>query len=498
MAPYATALVLIGIAGLFWLDRRDKWTSKANLIPFTWLLIAMSRPVSAWLTASAPADASLRAEAYLEGSPLDRSILIVLLGLAIRVLWTRRQAALAILRVNAPIILFLLYCLASISWADFPVVSFKRWIRAVGDVLMILVILTDTHPENTLKSIISRIGYLLVPTSILFIRFFPELGRVYTVGGRATWTGVCTDKNALGALCMIVGTVVLWRLLNLRGASGGTGGRAAKSTALAAVFLMVVYLLPLVDSKTAQMCFVFATVVVLFRFFRLPFVSFPFTVGTIAVCYAVLVLGVGSDALEVIGRESTLTGRTTVWEQVLRFVHDPPPGVKPVSSVVGAGYESFWVGERVIRLRRYGGNQAHNGYLEIYVNLGWMGLIFLGIVIAAGYRSLIADRRANPDLSRLKLAFFVICLTYNFSEAAFKMMSPVWMMFLWATLSTPAPQTVSVPGQERRRSDGPVTSRSLPAARVRSVSGPVARRSQRLHTVLPPGEKRPSLSRGDA
>ncbi len=448
MAPYATLLILTGIVGLFWLDRRDNWSSKANFIPFFYLLIGMSRPVSSW--ASGPGSVSSRADSYLEGSPLDRNILMLLIALAIIVLWKRREATAAILRRNFPIVLFLLYCLISVSWAEYSIVSFKRWIRAVGDVTMILVILTDSDPQTALKSIISRIGYLLVPLSILFIRFFPELGRVYSVGGRAMWTGVCTDKNALGALCMVVGTVVLWRLLDLR-VSHGNERRMAKLTALTALFLMVVYLLPLVDSKTAQMCFIFGTIVVVFRrLFRQRWAIFSFTVGTIAACYAVLILGVGDgEALEAIGRESSLTGRTGVWEQVLRFAHDPPPGIVRHNPLIGAGYENFWVGERVIRLRSYGGNQAHNGYLEIYVNLGWIGVILLGILILAGFRSVIAYSRVNPDLGRLKLAFYVICLTYNFSEAAFKMMSPVWMMFLWATLSTPAPQTVPVQGPER-------------------------------------------------
>jgi exopolysaccharide production protein ExoQ len=462
MAPYATVLFLVGIAGLFWLDRRDNWDSKANFVPFFWLLISMSRPVTAWT--SAPADPFARADSYLEGSPLDRNILMVLIALAIVVLWRRREATMAILRRNTPIILFLLYCLISVFWAEYPVVLFKRWIRAVGDVMMILIILTDRHPETALKSTISRVGYFLVPLSILFIRFFPELGRTYSVGGRAMWTGVCTDKNALGALCMVVGAVVLWRLMDLRRTSEH---RLAKLTALMTVFLMVVYLLPLVDSKTAQMCFVFATVVVVFRgLFRRPWAIFSFTVATVAVCYAVLILGVGGDALETIGREATLTGRTDVWQQVLRFAHDPPGGLVRHSPWLGAGYENFWIGERATRLRAFGGNQAHNGYLEIYVNLGWMGLIFLAIVILAGYRTMIAFCRTHPELGRLKVAFFVICLTYNFSEAAFKMMTPVWLMFLWATLAASPSPVVSV---ARRSSSSPLLTPSFaPPVRLKA------------------------------
>ena len=454
MAPYATLLIIIGIGGLFWLDRRDGWTSKANVVPFFWLLIAMSRPVTSWT--SSPSSVAERSASYLEGSPIDRSILIVLIALAGITLWNRRQATLAILRGNAPIILFLLYCLASVTWADVPVVAFKRWIRAVGDVMMILVILTDRYPDVALKSVLSRVGYVLVPLSILFIRFFPELGRAYSIGGRPMWTGVCTDKNGLGAICMIVGAVVLWRWINTYSVKDLVH-RTAQLTALTAMLLMIGYLLSIVDSKTALMCFVFASVVVLWRgLFKRPWAVFSFVVGTVAVCYAVLIEGVAGEALEAIGRDPTLTGRTDVWQRVLSFVQNP---------WFGYGYESFWMGPRLQALNSWGGNTAHNGYLEIYVNLGWVGLFFLGIVILGGYRHLIASIKANPDMGRLKLAFYVIALTYNFSEAAFKMMMPVWLMFLWATIAEPASRIVSVP---QKRSFKPIVTHTfVPRTRVK-------------------------------
>ncbi len=57
----------------------------------------------------------------------------------------------------------------------------------------------------------------------------------------------------------------------------------------------------------------------------------------------------------------------------------------------GAGFETFWVGPRVAKIySKVGGlqmtNEAHNGYIEVYLNLGSLawGLLgcFLGRVIA--------------------------------------------------------------------------------------------------------------------
>ena len=96
--------------------------------------------------------------------------------------------------------------------------------------------------------------------------------------------------------------------------------------------------------------------------------------------------------------------------------------------------------ERQATLTGFGGNQAHNGYLEIYLNLGWVGLILLTAIIATGDRNVMTKMRSNPALSRVKVAFFLICLVYNFTEAGLKMMSTVWIVFLWATMAAPTAQ----------------------------------------------------------
>ena len=119
-----------------------------------------------------------------------------------------------------------------------------------------------------------------------------------------------------------------------------------------------------------------------------------------------------------------------------------------VNPWVGAGYENFWIGERINRIVATLGaglNQAHNGYIEIYLNIGWVGLALLGIVILSGYWNILRGLRTDPEMGRLKLAFFLICLIYNFTEASFKMMSPVWITFLWAVMGTPKPRAKAVP-----------------------------------------------------
>ncbi len=171
MSPHLASIICsIGILGLFVLDRdRQVRTSKALWIPVVWLSICSSRMVSQWLTATgltSPTQTLDTAAAYLDGSPLDRFLLTGLTFLAVIVLVGRRQKVGAVLRANAPILLFLLYCGVSTLWSDYPGVSFKRWIKALADLAMVLIVLTERDRYVAAKRLLARVGFCLIPPAL--------------------------------------------------------------------------------------------------------------------------------------------------------------------------------------------------------------------------------------------------------------------------------------------------------------------------------------------
>ncbi len=427
----ATVGIAILISLLFWLFRSDAEGSRAIWVPYAWLLICCSRPVSAWLYFAAPGNAT---DAYIDGSPLDRNVLTVLLVLALFVLYKRIRRVRTIIAANPQIVLFFFYCLISLLWSDYPFVVFKRWTRSVGDIAMVLVIITEADWLDALKRILIRLGFILIPLSILFIRFYPSLGRFYSRGGAPEWTGVGTDKNALGAICMLFGVSLLW--LGITTYRNRSRNRTRRLAAISIVLTMILYLIVVADSKTALACFVMADLLIVATAFgptfRKPAFVNVLVAAMLTVSFCVLFLGIGGGALSAMGRDASLTGRTEVWKTVLPYAKNP---------WVGAGYENFWIGDRlqVFNTLLGGLNQAHNGYIEVYLNLGWVGLLLLSTIIVAGYRNIMKELRRNPETGRLKLAFFFICLVYNFTEASFKMESPVWILFLWAVIAVPKP-----------------------------------------------------------
>jgi exopolysaccharide production protein ExoQ len=90
----------------------------------------------------------------------------------------------------------------------------KRWIRDFGGYLLIVAVMSETDPVKAVETVIRRACYLLIPLSILFIKYFPFLGRDYDRWtGMPYYMGVTNNKNLLGVLCVISGLFFFWDLL---------------------------------------------------------------------------------------------------------------------------------------------------------------------------------------------------------------------------------------------------------------------------------------------
>jgi exopolysaccharide production protein ExoQ len=160
--------------------------------------------------------------------------------------------------------------------------------------------------------------------------------------------------------------------------------------------------------------------------------------GAAGVALFALFLDTGGSMLQSIGRNSTLTGRTQIWAAVL---------AQRINPVLGTGFESFWMGNRmqsVWSLSQVGIEEAHNGYLELYLNLGWVGLTLLGVLIVTGYRNALELFRRDPVAGRLRAALLTCGVIYSCTEAGFRMMSPVWIGFLLAIVAVPGDSLTSV------------------------------------------------------
>ena len=447
--PPAIAAAVYGavILGLFALDRdREARVSLALWIPVVWTSIGASRSVSEWSAGVTPL--LKNPDEFIDGNALDRNLLAGLVAIALMVLFVRGKRTGATLRANGPILVFFLYGALSMFWSDFPDVTFKRLIKAFGNVLMVMIVLTDRNPGEAVKKLLARIGFLLIPLSVLLIKYFPQYGRGFsTLEWKAYNIGVSTDKNDLGAIALVFGLASVWRLIAaIR--SEERPRRVGPLIAHGFLVAMTLYLFQLASSATSFVCFVLGVFLIgvmnLRSFEGRPAAIHVFMAAATVVAVLAVSLGVSDIFFGALGRETTLTGRTGLWQDLLQM---------DVNPWFGTGFESFWLGDRAKSLWQvywWHPNQAHNGYLETYLNLGWLGVALFGVIAIWGYFNVTDTFSRYSDMGRLRLAFFVVALLYNTTEASFKVMHPVWITFLLAVAVIPETR----PRQPKRRVAG--------------------------------------------
>jgi exopolysaccharide production protein ExoQ len=433
MSPsLATLVYACGIAGLFYLDRdKSVRTSKALWLPVIYLWIIGSRPISDWLGMAPPADADVQ----MDGSPVDRTFFLILLIAALGVLVHRGPRTLKVLNANWPILAFYLFCLLSVIWSDFSAVSFKRWTKAIVDVAMVVIIVTDGQPVAALRRLFARIGFLLIPLSLLYIKYYPALGRQYDPWtGSQFNTGVTLNKNMLGSITYLLLLGASWRLIALLQTDKSAPDRTRQLLAQAILLVMGIYLLSITNSSTSSMCFAIGVTLLLFT--SLGYVKRHPAAVHVFVC-TLLVGFIGAIALSgsggvahALGRDSTFSGRTDIWADVIPLAQNP---------LVGAGFESFWLSPYVhqrlaILMPGLPLNEAHNGYIEIYLELGFVGLALLLLVLFDGYRRSVRAFHREPALASLFIAYIMTIMIYCLTEAGFRMVGAIWVFLLLSVL----------------------------------------------------------------
>jgi exopolysaccharide production protein ExoQ len=428
-ATLALALTLGFMVFLFRRDFREKPNVTGALwLPILWMLIMASRPPMKWLTI---AGVSVSANTWEEGNPIDAFVFLIITLAGIFVLYQRRVSLSEILRNNAWLTVFVLYCLIAIFWSEFPFVGLKRWIKVLGHPVMALVILSEPDPKEAFLRLMKRIAYVVLPVSILWIKYYPQLGRAASEWGSMVNCGISLGKNALGGVCMILGFVFLWHLLQVL--------RARKSPArrnelylVVGLLLMTTYLLLKAHSATSWVGLFLSllTMVLLgLRAVNKKMIGVYVVTGIVLLIIAQLTFDVYGHIVDISGHEETIQGRGRLWEILLQTDTNP---------IFGTGFESFWLGDRLQKIWEevhWHPGQAHNGYLEMYLNLGAVGLsIFLGVIIAT-FRKIRLDLLSNFDWGRLQMCLLVAILAHNWTEAGFRGLSLTYFMFFMIAIS---------------------------------------------------------------
>ena len=299
-----------------------------------------------------------------------------------------------------------------------------------------------------LPRLLMHTALVLAVGSLIMVLAFPSIG-VHQTDNAGLWRGLWYEKNQMGAV-MVIGAT----------AAGACLASPDPRRLLPALSLILASGMVLAtQSKTSLLCLLVGLGVI-GGFWAMRRGGAAVTVLT--VWGAVVLAGAGIwlwdshsvELLEALGKDPSLTGRTEIWDSLMRKVADRP--------WTGYGYGAFWgrIGESVPAywVRKETGwivPSAHNGWIDLLVQLGWPGTLLVGALMAV--TALIAVLRSAGSGVRegwwalgLMAAFGVLSLSESILMAH---QGLPWVLFLAALTRAvlPAPANAVAPLVEKRR-----------------------------------------------
>ncbi len=415
-------------------------------VPFVWLFIASTRGLTEWDSAQHALSAANDAD--VSGDPLDRAVLMVLLILGLFVLNRRKRQVKRILLGNKCLMVLYGYMLLSAVWSNFPGITFRRSFRSMGVLVMVLVVLTENVPLSAIQALLRRLFLLHILGDIASIKYFRNLGVAYNwAGSEEEWVGLTNQKNNLGQMAMCSGLVFAWQALQNR-----------KWKVLVPNLLMIALTLWVLrgsknsHSTAAILGFIVSAAIILSLQFikkRARHSKRLLLAGLAASMVAGPIVYAGFQAfdttpvgavMEATGRDMTFTDRTLIWTDVLNNAKKRP--------VLGVGYGAFWVGflghdlyplpnwDR--KTPAWRPNEGHNGFVDVYVDLGAVGIALLLIFICSAFAGALDDLQDNFELGRIRLALLVAILLNNIAESTIlNGTQALWFLFLLVAVNTP-------------------------------------------------------------
>lgn len=291
---------------------------------------------------------------------------------AFLVLGRWRQVARAARRVW-PLVALTLLAPISLSWSSAPGLTVRRSIFLLGSTLL-GIYLGEKFSTGRLLRWLAQALCLLIAASILLYFIFPSFVIDYAAYDGA-WKGLTNNKNTFGwYMSLAVAALVLVRFHHFRW--------------LRYVFLLSAAVLLLLSRSATSLvgCVLMVSMVPLWRVIRTGAKTrrLVYLLMFAAICTGIYLIWAEQELLlRVLGRDSTFTGRTDLWNLVLPAIAKHP--------ILGYGYGAFWseMNNEVLNIHiasRWLPMGAHNGYLELCLAFGILGLPLLIYVMWRSFR----------------------------------------------------------------------------------------------------------------
>jgi exopolysaccharide production protein ExoQ len=390
---------------------------------------ALNGVIAFWLINTSGAIFPLLAVGSGTSSQLDdavrsklRYLLLPSLALA-PILFVMRFRAIVLLCLRNPLLLLILaWVFASTTWSLAPDITARRALGLLINTLLACYLVADRSVEQIIRLLAWCFLFLLL-ASLALILLTPELATM--PDGRGL-RGVFVHKNLMGET-VAVSIIIFFAALKAKAIRRWVG--------LTGMALALILLLPVgaASSLVAAMVILAIQIYALADFlpFRARIIILAFAASLAALISALLFAHIDL-AFGLLGRDATLTGRTPIWSFVLTMSDERP--------WLGYGYACFWEIERFAGYATdvfdWSVPSSHNGYLDILLGLGWIGLsLFLSFLAAMIYRLATRWRRLSPSLAMFALQILLFYALLNLADTTMLASSGLsWILMAIAAL----------------------------------------------------------------
>lgn len=320
------------------------------------------------------------------------------------------------------LIAYISYAVLSAIWSDVPLISLRR---SVQQVIIAFCILSPFIMGIDRKQILHKVTCVLTLFVFINVALIPLFG-IADFGYR----GICPQKNILGQISVIAFFFCTYGVIN----SSGKTRMMFLASSLLSIFLCIIS-----NSKTSLGLLLIVPLASYLMIFlasiKAPLKQAFFVIVCILIIYIVFTASILVpfdiyDISEAIFHDRTFTGRTVIWEFAGNNIDGSP--------YIGYGYGSFWgVGSttKAIGQGFIGGLlQAHNGFIDIVLELGYFGLVVANLFIFALLKSMLNVTKSDMWLALLLVSCLLFILLNNVMESSlFRGYVPLWVTLLFCS-----------------------------------------------------------------
>lgn len=352
-----------------------------------------------------------------EDSALLRLTLLPVLALVPPVVLLHGRAVAAAL-LRAPLLVALVsLALLSTVWSIEPGVSGRRAVAFAAYTLLGVVMALRWSGRELVERLL-WLAFVLLAASLLFQLALPRLATM----SDGAWRAAFAHKNVLGQMASYVVLILLVALRHRL---------LARPILLAALAIALLFLLL---SRSATSLVVTAAAAAGFVFLgrggpsplaKAALVAFA---GAAAAILALWLLLEPEQAVALLGRDATLTGRLPLWELVLSRIAERP--------WLGHGFHALFAvpafADYVLLTLGWDAPNAHSGYLEVALGLGWTGLALTLLLLAqAALRALRALAGGAALLGQTTLLLLAAYVLRNLVESELLQQTNLfWLLFV--------------------------------------------------------------------